>query len=452
MEIKKLSDYKYWFVDEIDYYDTGWYIVRLVPNMKPMDLIPLHLRYVLVPASLLETAFLKTKSELDPNNQLGRNTIKQGSYYEIERNELWTFERYYKSYCYIEKKEVDEVIYDEKNEYKDGEKANYLIRDIESYTDRIEWLFSNEITPSDKNYPYKSESIEFYHNYYNSLLDAKKKGVIGELDNRCVDKNLYIICLNVGQGDTSVIILPNKKAYIIDFNFYKKNEKNFEIIYNKIKELYNIEYIEGVFITHKHIDHIRGLSSLIRNEYITIKNFYYNNDYVHDLEAFSYLESEIKNKGINIINVNDVGIIDNGRVKLEVINPTSLNNNKKNCPDINDSSIVLKLAYDDAEFFFTGDAGYNILNKCCNVERKTRFLKVSHHGSITGTDASLADKINPKYAFISVGEKNQYHHPSNYVVELFNDVDISYKSNDVVYITDGRKVNKMSVNLSYNSK
>ena len=42
-------------------------------------------------------------------------------------------------------------------------------------------------------------------------------------------------------------------------------------------------------------------------------------------------------------------------------------------------------------------------------------LKVSHHGSITGTSQAFLSKFPKdaqKEAFISVGKKNRYHHPN----------------------------------------
>ena len=44
------------------------------------------------------------------------------------------------------------------------------------------------------------------------------------------------------------------------------------------------------------------------------------------------------------------------------------------------------------------------------------LLKVGHHGSKSSTGQSFLDKVNPKYAVISVGKGNSYGHPTQDVM------------------------------------
>lgn len=46
------------------------------------------------------------------------------------------------------------------------------------------------------------------------------------------------------------------------------------------------------------------------------------------------------------------------------------------------------------------------------------ILKVSHHGSRTGTDCRLIHKITPSEAFISAGSSRKYRHPHKEVVDI----------------------------------
>jgi len=48
------------------------------------------------------------------------------------------------------------------------------------------------------------------------------------------------------------------------------------------------------------------------------------------------------------------------------------------------------------------------------------YLKLSHHGSKTGTDAFTLDNFMPKLAIISVG-KNNYGHPNKEVLNLLKE-------------------------------
>jgi len=46
------------------------------------------------------------------------------------------------------------------------------------------------------------------------------------------------------------------------------------------------------------------------------------------------------------------------------------------------------------------------------IDLSTTVLKVGHHGSKSSTGQSFLDKVNPKYAVISVRKGNSYGHPT----------------------------------------
>lgn len=100
--------------------------------------------------------------------------------------------------------------------------------------------------------------------------------------------------------------------------------------------------------------------------------------------------------------------------------------NVKNPSDLNETSVVLRLNWTDDEdkihcAYLTGDITKEILVEI--VDRKCEILKVSHHGSKTGTTDEIVSKISPKIAVIQVG-KNNYGHPTEEVLSMFDDTEI----------------------------
>ena len=98
--------------------------------------------------------------------------------------------------------------------------------------------------------------------------------------------------------------------------------------------------------------------------------------------------------------------------------------------DENASSMILYGYIDNYSFLFTGDASYEserVLLSKYNISN-IDILKVGHHGSNTSSSKEFIQKINPKYALISVGEDNKFKYPSS---EVINNL-----SNSIIFRTD----------------
>lgn len=112
-------------------------------------------------------------------------------------------------------------------------------------------------------------------------------------------------------------------------------------------------------------------------------------------------------------------IID-GDVIISILNPDTTTSTKSNAPDMNDSSISLEIEYKHDILLLTGDTGFNhILTKYNRLNNQgDTVLKVSHHGSRTGTNMDVINMFNPTHAFISAGNSKNYNHPHKEVKDL----------------------------------
>ena len=82
--------------------------------------------------------------------------------------------------------------------------------------------------------------------------------------------------------------------------------------------------------------------------------------------------------------------------------------------DVNDTSIVGKLIFNNFSFLLMGDATYRIENQLLayGENLKSDILKVGHHGSKYSSFLSFLKMVSPEAAVIEVGAKNRYGHPS----------------------------------------
>ena len=264
--------------------------------------------------------------------------------------------------------------------------------------------------------PYK-DRIE-----YNSIQNFGENIEELSLKQEELHPELRLYCFNVGQGDCMLVITPTGCVYIIDTNFYsKKSVENFISDVKDILKKNNLsdKKIRALIVTHKHIDHIRGTNVVLDKNDFDIEYFLINHDYKHELKSVKMLLDAAKSIP-RWINVNKRGVFKDGEVMFEIINPDIDTYSKEVAPDMNDNSISIKVSYGNDIFFLTGDTGHNYLEAKLPIHVGTgdAILKVSHHGSRTGTSNKMLAHINPKYAFISVGNSKKYKHPNKEVVNI----------------------------------
>ena len=113
--------------------------------------------------------------------------------------------------------------------------------------------------------------------------------------------------------------------------------------------------------------------------------------------------------------------------------------------DLNNTSIVLKLTYGDNKYLFMGDATDIVEENIINSNIKADVIKIGHHGSKYSTTENFINKVNPKYAVISVGKDNSYGHPSNKTINLLEENNIQIYRTDlegtIISTSDGKTIN-----------
>lgn len=241
---------------------------------------------------------------------------------------------------------------------------------------------------------------------------------------------LEIHIIDVNQGDSSLIITPNKISILVDAgeDEYSRN------VIRELK-LSGIKKIDYIIATHFDSDHIGGLDKVISEfdiENIIIPPGSENHkDYYEFREAYYR-----KNKKPIIINDYQVIPIDED-INMYILSPTNLKidkyfNYEHSSEDLNKNSIVFILKYMDYKMLFTGDIDSDVektLIDKYNIENLT-FLKVAHHGSKYSSSDEFLSVVNPKIASISCGYKNRYGHPHQETLNRFK------KYHSLVYRTD----------------
>lgn len=234
-----------------------------------------------------------------------------------------------------------------------------------------------------------------------------------------VDTNMYIHFIDVGQGDSTLIITKSNKKILVDGGGSETGKdyigKNVLLPYLLDRRIKKLDY---VMISHFDSDHCKGILYVM--EKIKVENVIISKQGEFS-ENYNRFVEIVRNKRINVILVKS-----NMKIKIDkdtyfdilwpeetIIKENILNNN----------SIVAKLVYKNFSMIFTGDiellAEEEIIKK---YNLKSTILKVAHHGSKTSSSEEFVEKAKPKIALIGVGENNKYGHPSKRTLDILNEI------------------------------
>ena len=252
--------------------------------------------------------------------------------------------------------------------------------------------------------------------------------------------------INVGQGDSFLIRLPNDKTMLIDCGGYDKGD----IVSSYVKQYFkneNLSKIDYFVLTHPDIDHIGGgkviidtfeIENLYRPKYYSVyeeENSLIEEDYkISDSYTYDYIVKKAYQKNINMIFSEKGLAINESGFTVEFLSPK-----KDFYSASNDYSAVIMISCQDKKALFMGDASTEIESTLVSDygdNLKADILKLGHHGSKTSTSEEFLDIVNPSYAIISVDKNNSYSLPDISVLNRLNERGIKYNSTS----TDGNFV------------
>ncbi|MCR5450221.1 MAG: MBL fold metallo-hydrolase [Solobacterium sp.] len=184
--------------------------------------------------------------------------------------------------------------------------------------------------------------------------------------------------INVGQGDSILIRMPlNTHNILID-----TGKPSYSDELDTILQAKSIRKIHTLFITHSDLDHSGNRDHIVRN----------------------YHTDQVITRHFDEVICGNVRFADLNRISND---------------DENQSSLVIYFELNGLSYLMTGDAD-EVTEKAVVRDYgnlTADILKVSHHGSSTGSSEELLDQLKPDLAVISAGAYKMYHHPSEQTLQ-----------------------------------
>ena len=240
------------------------------------------------------------------------------------------------------------------------------------------------------------------------------------------DGKLRVDFLDVGQGDSAFITMPDGTTLLVDGggNPNDAGRRIGETVVSEYLWWRGLSQIDYVLATHADADHIDGLNDVLKNFSVRAALIARRPRDDPEFEKFSQALTETRTNS-ETIQAGDV--IRFGEVEINVLWPPNGGDTSTN-----NDSVALRIQFGERSILLTGDieqvAERSLL--ASQQQLSADVVKVPHHGSKTSSTEGFVLATKPQLAIISVGRNSRFGHPHKEVVDR-------WKANGATVLTTG---------------
>jgi len=245
------------------------------------------------------------------------------------------------------------------------------------------------------------------------------------------DGNLRVDFLDVGQGDSALVTMPDGTTLLVDSGgrlpFPATSDSARRIGETVVSEYLwwrGLSELDYVVATHADADHVEGFNDVLRN--FSVKAALAGPQTL--LETRTHVET---------VHAGDVMRF--GDVDVSVLWPPVRGGGSDN-----DNSVVLQIKFRERIILLTGDIEKAAEQALARQNLKADVVKVPHHGSKTSSTDNFVLATKPTFAIISVGRNSIFGHPHEEVVQRWQangaTVLTTGECGTITITTDGHKL------------
>jgi len=222
---------------------------------------------------------------------------------------------------------------------------------------------------------------------------------IHSLTQSFAEDGLHVYFLDVGQGDSTVLVYDNE-TMMIDGG----DSSYSQFIYSFLRNTLCIDHINVMIATHPHADHIGGLAAALNACQVDVL---YTSEINYSSDTWQSVLKYAKKQGTPVLIPEAGDEFTIGKALVQILGPIWYHNN------LNDMSLIIKVTYAGTSILFMGDAEIEAERDLldADIDVSASILHVGHHGSDTSTSPQFLLQVSPTYGIISVGKDNTYGHP-----------------------------------------
>lgn len=232
---------------------------------------------------------------------------------------------------------------------------------------------------------------------------------------RKADSWLAVTFLDVGQGDATLLQLPDGTTMLADAGgtqFDAAFDVGDRVVSRALWAL-GLRRLDLMGITHGDADHVGGAPIVTRRFRPRV---FWEGIPVAGHRALETLKQLARDRGAVWRQLRRGEVVTRGRVSFAVLHPEEPDWERRR-PRNNDS-LVLDVRYGDVSFLLPGDIEREAEQEVSThvASARLRVLKAAHHGSRTSTTRRFLQAVAPQIVVFSCGRENRYGHPAVEVV------------------------------------
>lgn len=259
---------------------------------------------------------------------------------------------------------------------------------------------------------------------------------------------LEITAIDVGQGDSLLLVSPEGRTMLIDgggaIGPFRGEFDYGEDVVSPYLWWRGLDHLDVVVLTHAHADHIGGLPRVIDNFHPRELWLGIN----PETRALRRLRAVALSDQVRIVRHVAGEDFDWAGMHIRVLSPPG--NWQPQPTPKNDDSLTFLVAFGRTKALLAGDLEEKMEDFISAGWIDADLLKVAHHGSNTSTTPELLQAVRPSFAVISVGAHNSFGHPRREVLERLQAQHVlTYRTDTmgaVTFLLDGKKVEARLVN------
>jgi competence protein ComEC len=234
---------------------------------------------------------------------------------------------------------------------------------------------------------------------------------------------LKIYALDIGQGDSFLIVSPTGKNILVDTG----DRGDDDTVLQALDNFAGNRRIDLFIASHAHADHIGSAAPILGASRVAtvLDSGFFDTPPTTTYE--NYLQAVLDSGARHVTATPGRRIFIGGGAVITVLAPIRPHFTARDlhaeATTPNANSVVVRLDYGNFSMIFTGDAEAEteerLIRRGANLRAKV--LKVGHHGARFATSEAFLRAVRPQAAIISVGARNNFGHPSPEALQRLRD-------------------------------